>query len=377
MKTLVKKNYKNILLFPLFLIAIVSLLRGIYNAYIRSHDFNYSPAVMAWEGKNHYLFMLEGGNFFASQNGEYLQALYVLYYPFTLLSWEYAKISWMTINTLLAIFLPIFIGRKFELKNYTLLILVCLFLAGTPSRNVIGNGQLGLVIMAFLIIPFYFKSFFYILISGISYIKYNIGYLLFLYFISRGEIKKLGYSLIIIFLGWVIYCYITNSNLIDNLFQPLQLALHLKITSEFPYGFSFLKILFSDFEYIEHLISFFSITLSLMLLFLINRLKDSNLKVSQFCLIILFLSPHHIYDYVLLLPLLAYSLKNFFNGKVFQINIIVIFYFYFGLRIMKEFGVNTDLNIIINYSNIAILAFLFFYNHIFYKRSIMKADLNK
>ena len=82
---------------------------------------------MAWEGKNHYLFMLEGGDFMLSQNGEYLQALYILYYPFTLLSWEYAKISWMTINTLLAFFLPIFIGRKFELKNYTLLILVCLF----------------------------------------------------------------------------------------------------------------------------------------------------------------------------------------------------------------------------------------------------------
>ena len=372
-----KKNYKNIFLFPLFLIAVVSLLKGIYNAYIRSHDFNYSPTVMAWEGKNHYLYLLEGGNFFASQNGEYLQALYILYYPFTLVSWEYAKMFWMIINILLVFLLPIFIGKKFELHKYTLFILVCLFLAGTPSRNVIGNGQLGLVIMAFLIIPFYYKSFFYILMSGISYIKYNIGYLLFLYFLSRGEFKKLAYSLIIIFLGWVIYCYITDSNLIDNLFQPLQLALQLKITSEFPYGFSFLKILFYDFKYIEQFVSLLSILFSFLLLFLINELKDNNLKISQFCLIILFLSPHQIYDYVLLLPLLAYSLKNFFKGKVFQINLIMILYFYFGLRIIKEFGVNTDLNIMINYSNIAILAFLFFYNHIFYKKSVMKEKLNK
>ena len=93
-----KKKYKNIFLFPLFLIALVSLLRGIYNAYLRSHDFNYSPAVMAWEGKNHYLFMLEGGDFMLSQNGEYLQALYILYYPFTLLSWEFAKILWIIIQ---------------------------------------------------------------------------------------------------------------------------------------------------------------------------------------------------------------------------------------------------------------------------------------
>ena len=372
-----KKKYKNIFLFPLILIALVSLLRGIYNAYLRSHDFNYSPAVMAWEGKNHYLFILEGGDFMLSQNGEYLQALYILYYPFTLLSWEFAKILWIIINIFFVFFLPIFIGKKFGLQKYTLLILVCLFLAGTPSRNVIGNGQLGLVIMAFLIIPFYFKSFFYILISGISYIKYNIGYLLFLYFLSRKEFKKLAYSLIIIFFGWVIYCYITNSNLLNNLFQPLQLALQLKITSEFPYGFSFLKHIFHDFKYIEHLASLFSILFSFILLFLINKLKDNNLKVSQFCLIILFLSPHHIYDYILLLPLLAYSLKNFYNGKVFQINIIMILYFYFGLRIIKEFGIDTDLNIVINYSNIIILAFLFFYNHIIYKKSIMRENLYK
>ncbi len=43
-----KKNYKSLFLFFLFLIASVSLLRGIYNADMHSNDFNYSPAVMAW-----------------------------------------------------------------------------------------------------------------------------------------------------------------------------------------------------------------------------------------------------------------------------------------------------------------------------------------
>ena len=100
-----KKNYKSLFLFFLILIASVSLLRGIYNADIHSNDFNYSPAVMAWEGKNHYLFMLEGGSFMKSQNGEYLQALYILYYPFTLLPWGYAKLLWMIINVSLVFFL--------------------------------------------------------------------------------------------------------------------------------------------------------------------------------------------------------------------------------------------------------------------------------
>ncbi len=365
-----KKIYKNYFLFFLFLIASISLLKGIYNANIHSNDFNYSPAVMVWEGNNHYDHRLNGGTFMQSQNGEYLQALYILYYPFTVIPWEYAKILWMIINVFLAIFLPFFIGKKFELQKDTLAVLICLFIAGTPSRNVIGNGQLGLVIMFFLFIPFYFKNFFYILLSGISYLKYNIGYLLFLYFLSNKEIKKLIISLIIVFIGWISYCHITNTNLIDNLFQPLQLALHLKITSEFPYGLSFLKILFYDFKYIDHSIFLTSILFSFMLLILINKIKDNHLKLSQFCLIILFLSPHQIYDYILLMPLLAYSLKNFSNGKIYQLNIIMILYFYFGLRIIKEFGVDTDGDILINYGNILILSFLFFYNHIFYKRSV-------
>ena len=129
--------------------------------------------------------------------------------------------------------------------------------------------------------------------------------------------------------------------------------------------------------YIEYIVFSSSIIFSFLLLFLINKLKENNLKISQFCLIILFLSPHQIYDYILLLPLLAYSLKNFSNGKIFQLNIIMILYFYFGLRIIKEFGVDTDLNIVINYVNIVIITFLFFYNHVFYKNYIMKDNLNK
>ena len=55
----------------------------------------------------------------------------------------------------------------------------------------------------------------------------------------------------------------------------------------------------------------------------------------------------------------------------------MILYFYFGLRIIKVFGVDTDLNIMINYGNIVILAFLFFYNHVFYKKSIIEEKFNK
>ena len=82
-----------------------------------------------------------------------------------------------------------------------------------------------------------------------------------------------------------------------------------------------------------------------------------------------------IYDYILLLPLLAYSLKNFFKEN-FSNKYNYDLYFYFGLRIIKEFGVNTDLNIIINYVNIVILAF-YFSIIMYFIKNLLREKFNK
>ena len=39
---------------------LVSLSKGILNALDFSHDFQYSPAVMAWQNTNHYDYILNG-----------------------------------------------------------------------------------------------------------------------------------------------------------------------------------------------------------------------------------------------------------------------------------------------------------------------------
>jgi len=224
----VKKNIIIILKIFLIILASLSLAKGIYNSYLYSHDFQYSPTVMAWSGQNHYQYMLDGGALMLSQNGEYGQALHIIFYPFTLLSWDKAKILWMFINVILAFFLPIFLSKKISLDNEKIFYLLAIFLAGTPSRNVIGNGQLSLVMMSFLILPFFYQRTFQIILSGIVYLKYNIGYMLFLYFLSKKEIKNIFNSSIIFILGWLIYCFITNSNLVTNFAEPLRLTFHLK-----------------------------------------------------------------------------------------------------------------------------------------------------
>ena len=373
-----KKNLYILIKYFLLIFAFISLFKGIYNAYILSIDFHYSPAVMAWSGKNHYEFMLNGGALMLSQNGEYGQGIYILFYPFTLMSWTEAKVVWMLINVSLSFFLPIFFSRKFNLNKEMTILVILIFIAGTPSRNVIGNGQLSLVMMTFLIIPFFYNKLFKIILSGIVYLKYNMGYILFLYFISKKEIKNLIYSSIIFILGWLIYCYITDSNLIVNFFQPLKLTLYLKTTSELIYGLSFLKYFFSENSYIDYIVLLSSILMSFIFLIMIKNLSSTELKISLFCLIILIFSPHRIYDYILLLPLLTYSIQNFEKHYIYKMNTFFICYLFFGLRLIKEFGVNTDLelgyntldSIIINSSNIFIFLFLFMINYNFQKKII-------
>ena len=371
-----KKNLYSLIKFFLLIFALVSLFRGIYNAYVGSIDFHYSPAVMAWSGINHYEFMLNGGALMLSQNGEYGQGIYILLYPFTLMSWTQAKVMWMLINVFLAFFLPIFLSRKFNLNKEMTFLVVLLFIAGTPSRNVIGNGQLSLVMMTFLIIPFFYKKLFQIILSGIVYLKYNMGYILFLYFISKKEIKNLFFSSIIFILGWLIYCYVTDSNLIVNFFQPLKLTLYLKTTSELIYGLSFLKYFFTENNYIDYIVLFSSVLMSLIFLIMIKNISLIEVKLSLFCLIILIFSPHRIYDYILLLPLLTYSIHNFEKHYLYKMNAFFICYLFFGLRLIKELGVDIDMepgtnslvSILINSSNIVIFLFLFITNYSFQKK---------
>lgn len=368
---------KNFILFIKFLLislSIVSLGRGIFNAYLYSHDFQYSPAVMTWSGINHYQYILNGGREMAndilmlSQNGEYGQGLFILLYPFTLLSWNLAKFLMMIINVFLSLFLPIFLSKKFSLSNEKTFLLITLFLISTPCRNVIGNGQISFVMLLFISFPFFYKQITHIILSGIVYLKYNIGYLLFLYFISKKEIKNTLYSSIIFISGWLIYCFITDSNLLTNLIEPLKVTFYIKTTSELVYGLSFLKFIFSDNNYLNFIILSSSIIFSFLFLL---RIKDANcnlIKLSLFCLIILIFSPHRMYDYILLLPLLAFSLKYFERYFITKVNMLLIFYIFFGLRSIKEFNIDIDNNIIIAFINIFIFLFLFISNYFFFKK---------
>jgi hypothetical protein len=305
------------------------------------------------------------------QNGEYAHGLYVLFLPFTYLSWDNAKILWAYINIFLSIILPILLGKKFNLTKIAIFICTSIYLLSTIFRINIGWGQQTTFIFIFFILPFLYKNNFSVILSGISYFKYNIGYALFLYLLSSKKINLILFSLIPAILGWIFYSIISGTNLADSLFQPLLVAKYLNLSISFPIFFSYLSKLNFGYFFIYGL----SILVNFFLIYKFSKFKDELLKLSMICLSILIFLPHSIQDYLLLIPLLLYSVKNF-KFIIAKINLFAVFYFFFFLRIISYFFsvkpweyTRTEFW---GYLNIFILFFLLITNLLHYKNLFFK-----
>lgn len=333
------EKYKIILLFFLTLLSVISLGRAFYQAQLISFDFHFSPTKLVADGINHYEYILDGNHddgpddkIMYDQNGVYAQGLFVILIPFTYIGWDNAKLVWSILNIILAILIPLLLCKKFDLSKFQTMLIVNLFLISTVFRIHIGYGQQTLLTLFFLILPFINNSKLSVIFSGISFFKFNIGYALFLYFLSLKKIKNIVLSAIPCIIGWLVYCLLTDTNLIKNLFQPLQLLLFWDEGKAFPVTFFSLLKNINNFPQILALV--IPLILNFLIIIHIKKFSDNLYKLSILCLSALAFMPHQIHDYVLLVPLLIFSIKNF-DKNISKINIIFIFYFFYFLRIIS------------------------------------------
>ena len=333
-------KYKLIIIFCLSVLATISVFKAFQDAQVISFDFHFSPTKLVSEGINHYQYILEGNHdhgpndkIMYEQNGVYAQGLFVLLIPFTYLDWEQAKLLWSIINIIISILLPLLICRKFGLNKFETFIVTSIFLSSTIFRIHIGYGQQTLLSYFFFIFPFLFSSKLSSIFSGISYFKFNIGYVLFFYFLSELNFKKLILSILPLVVGWLLYSLITDTNILVNLFEPIKLILYWDNDKAFPVTiFSILK----EFNFPNLSILLIPLIINFILIIKIKFIKDNLLKLSLISLSALCFMPHQLHDYVLLLPLLIYSVKNF-NHVSSKINLLFIIYFFFILRIVSFF----------------------------------------
>ncbi len=335
-----KSNSRNVFLFIFTILAILSLSRAVQQAQVFSFDFSVSTAKMVSEGINNYEYVLDGKHdrsendkILYSQDGQYAHGFHVLLIPFTKISWENAKLIWSLINVFFAIIIPILLCKKFKFSTIETLILTSILLMSTPLRINIGYGQHTLFTYFFLILPIIYNTKLSYLMSGFSYFKYNIGYAFFLYLIVQKKISNILISLVPVFLGWLIYSYLTGTNLITSLFQPFLTTQYLHQEGHFP------SSIFTVFKYLNidgFILVLLPILINFYVIYLSSSIKNELYKFSIICMSILAFTPHQIHDYILLFPLLLYSFKNL-NLKISKFNIIFIFYFFFFLRIISFF----------------------------------------
>ena len=333
-------KYKLIIIFFLSIAAIISVFKAFQDAQVISFDFHFSPTKLVSEGINHYQYILEGNHdhgpndkIMYEQNGVYAQGLFVILIPFTYLDWDQAKLVWSLINIIIGIMLPILICKKFSLNKFETFVVTSIFLSSTIFRIHIGYGQQTLLSYFFFIFPFLFNSKLSYIFSGISYFKFNIGYVLFFYFLSEFNFKKLILSILPLVIGWLLYSLITNTNIFINLFEPLKLILYWDSNKAFPVTiFSLLK----KFNVPDLSILLIPLIINFILIIKIKHIKDNLLKLSLISLSAICFMPHQLHDYILLLPLLIYSVKNF-NLFLSKINLLFVVYFFFILRIVSHF----------------------------------------
>ncbi len=379
-----KENF-NIVLF----IILLSTLTFIYKPLIieaivhNSLDFQWSPSKLVANGINHYQYMLDGNRekIIGSQFGEYLHGTYILYYPLTLLSWHHAKIAWLIINIFLVILIPYLICKKFLSDNYKTILIIFFFAVCNVTKVNLIIGQYSLFIMFFLCLPYLYKSNLTLILSGISYFKYSIGYVLFLNFLITKNIKKIIFPFIPVLIGIIIYSFLTDTNIFATFFQPIELAIQNQLINH--QGQSIMPknvFLFSIFEHLNlnnlKYKSFIFIALSILINFFIiiriQKIKDDLLNLSCLCLSCLIFFPHYPHDYILILPLLIHSIKNF-NFFYSKINFFISIYFLNFFRIIEIYAPKIFKNIFnlnelfINYVNILLLLLILIMNIIKYK----------
>ena len=334
--TFIKKNKKGFLYF-LIIISIFSFLNTVSKGLVNGCDFQWQPSVLLWEGVNHYQkFIINGKGDFLCQNGEYAHLLHVLYYPFTLFKWETARMLWVGVNIIFIFLIPILICKSFKLSKYKTILLLLIFITCYPSRMTLNYGQQSLFVMFFMMLPFIYKNRLSVFFSGLSYVKYSTGYVMFLNFLSLKQYKNFLLASILYFIGWIIYFSVTNSDPISNFFEPIHLSLKKGYIRDADI-FSLINIYFSYSKnfYFKLLILFIIFLVNFLLLIEINKIKDSFFRMGLIFICPLIFFPHSNSDYVLLFPLLCYSLGNY-KYLINKVNICFVIYFFYINRVINH-----------------------------------------
>lgn len=315
-------------------IAIISSIIAIQNALQYSVDFQWSPTVAFWKGVNPYLVSISNQRdkyIILSQDPNYLHGLYILFFPFSKLEFQSAKLVWSLINIGLGIGSVILIGKMFKLAKFEVLICGIIFICSSAFTNCIGNGQHTLMTLFFLLLFLKTKSTFKPFYQFVFFLKYSFAPVFFLYSLFKRE-KSLLISSLMLVAAALVFAIIANSNVDINLFfLPLNVA-----ENKTSFGFADLYSLLKAYANTPFFVNIgISIAISMTIAFYLTR-SENKYTITILSMASLLLFYHLIYDYIFLLPALAQLIvdRKKLSSKTKFLMIAVVFYFLYFYKIL-------------------------------------------
>ncbi len=228
-----------LILAVLMVCALLSAAIGVWNGSHRSQDFQYSGERVLLQHVDPWADFLAGDphhDFPLTQIPNYLAILYVVLVPYGLLSLGAARTAWALTNLLFAIVSGRWVARFYGMRGGAVTAVICLLLMSTATRNTLGNGQQGLLVL------FFWSLMLWVAerrsggsvngqaeLLGASYFKFTFGPPLLLFVLFRWGIRAALFTLVpaltALLLVWLWLGHDPHS-FITLAVEPLQVAKH-------------------------------------------------------------------------------------------------------------------------------------------------------
>ena len=328
-------------------VSIIFIGKAFYNLLNYGSDFetSYILGKSFWSGVD--VFSLE------NKNPYYPHIWYIALFPIIHFEFEIIKIIFFVLN-LFFFYGSIFILKtNFKLNNNESKVLIIMSVISTPFTNLLAIGNISLLVLFFILVYyFYFNYFLKGLALSIALVKYNISFLFILLPFLQNK-KKVAIIFIILNLISVLfyYGYLGINNPL-KFFDPI-ISMYNTVGQQINEGDGginlglfnlhnlMIDLKLSKFYYIV----FGLITMLISYLIITKKNISKNKLLILILLITSGLIYHALYDFIILVPVLAYIIKNRDKLKykaLYFFTIILIFYLFkintlFNMIIQKEF----------------------------------------
>jgi len=334
-------GFLNVVIFSLFVMAFFSIIQGVLNGLQYSQDSMWPHIRLLLNGINPYEVYLYNPNYFDAlgfseffgRGVHYPPSVLYLMSPLAIVSDPFqSKILLVILNLLSSILILLLFKKIYSriISNREFLIIVALFYIGLPFRNTIGNGQNGLIAVAFLMLSFFYME--KKVLSGtflaLSLIKYTLTAPFVIYFLYK---KKYITLLIAGLIHLILNLYgarVLGMNLIELALMVLETSSGLANA-----GFIDILSLTSNVTLRIMMYSFLSLIMGFLIL-------KGKLSVSFLSILSLLIVYHRTYDYFILI--LLYPISNLMSLKSTYYYLLIHFFILVRIFVWINLGISTQ-----------------------------------